>query len=105
MTRDDGRLGNLIQGRRWLATETFKKPPFDIGNIGGSLAKEGGWRTPESFGVSIEYFADSELSRKLSRLDELFGSVKLNRPVATIAEEKHAAREAIAAAAGRKAQR
>ena len=56
--------------------------------------------------VSYEVRPDgSALLRPVPRLDDLFGSVKLNRPVATIAEEKHAAREAIAAAAGRKAQR
>lgn len=56
--------------------------------------------------VSYEVRPDgSAILRPVPRLDELFGSVKLNRPVATSAEEKRAAREAIAGAAGRKAQR
>ena len=56
--------------------------------------------------ISYEVRPDgSAVLRPVPRLDDLFGSVKLNRPVVTPAEEKRAAREAIASGAGRKAQR
>jgi len=44
----------------------------------------------------------SEVIRPVPPLDELFGSVKLGRPVGSIREEKKAACGAIASAASRK---
>lgn len=52
--------------------------------------------------VSYELRADgSAVIRPVPGLDELFGSLKLNRPVASTQEEKQAAREAIGLEAGR----
>jgi len=51
--------------------------------------------------VSYELRPDgSAIIRPVPRLDDLFGSVKLNRPVASTQEEKAAAREAIGGEAG-----
>ncbi len=47
----------------------------------------------------------SAVLRPVPRLDELFGSVKLDKPAATVREEKQAAREAIAAEASGEARR
>jgi len=53
--------------------------------------------------VSFEMRPDgSAVMRPVPRLDELFGSVKLARPVASTSEEKDAARAAIADEASRK---
>jgi bifunctional DNA-binding transcriptional regulator/antitoxin component of YhaV-PrlF toxin-antitoxin module len=53
--------------------------------------------------VSYEVRSDgSAVMRPAPGLDELFGSLKLKRPVATPREEKQAAREAISRAAARK---
>ena len=53
--------------------------------------------------VSYEVRPDgTAVMRPVPRLDELFGSVKLGRPVANIREEKEAARKAIAQEASRK---
>ena len=47
--------------------------------------------------VSYEVRADgSAVLRPVARLDDLFGSLKLNKPVASAREEKKAARDAIA---------
>jgi bifunctional DNA-binding transcriptional regulator/antitoxin component of YhaV-PrlF toxin-antitoxin module len=47
--------------------------------------------------VSYEVRSDgSAVMRPVPRLDELFGSVKLNRPVASARDEKRAARGALA---------
>ena len=47
--------------------------------------------------VSYEVRADgSAILRPVPRLDELFGSLKLNRSVANVRTEKQAARDAIA---------
>lgn len=47
--------------------------------------------------VSYELRPDgSAIMRPMPGLDELFGSLKLNRPLASIQEEKQAAREAMA---------
>ena len=47
--------------------------------------------------VSYELRPDgSAVIRPVPRLDDLFGSVKLSRPVASVAVEKKAARKAIA---------
>ena len=52
--------------------------------------------------VSYEVRADgSAVIRPVPRLDELFGSLTLNQPVASTRIEKQAAREAIAHAATR----
>jgi len=51
--------------------------------------------------VSYELRADgSAVIRPVPGIDELFGSLKLKRPVASAREEKQAAREAIAREAG-----
>ena len=51
--------------------------------------------------VSYELRTDgSAVIRPVPGLDELFGSLTLNRPVASTREEKRAAREAIAREAG-----
>jgi bifunctional DNA-binding transcriptional regulator/antitoxin component of YhaV-PrlF toxin-antitoxin module len=53
--------------------------------------------------VSYEVRADgSAIIRPIPALDELFGSLPLGRPVASIREEKEAARAAIAQRAARK---
>jgi bifunctional DNA-binding transcriptional regulator/antitoxin component of YhaV-PrlF toxin-antitoxin module len=52
--------------------------------------------------VSYEVRPDgSAVLRPVPRLDELFGSVKLDRPAATTREEKQAARTALAHEASR----
>jgi hypothetical protein len=47
----------------------------------------------------------SAIMRPVPRLDELFGSVKLGKPVASIKDEKQGARRAIALEAARKGQK
>jgi bifunctional DNA-binding transcriptional regulator/antitoxin component of YhaV-PrlF toxin-antitoxin module len=56
--------------------------------------------------VSYEVRPDgSAIMRPVPRLDELFGSVKLGKPVASIKDEKQGARRAIALEAARKGQK
>ena len=56
--------------------------------------------------VSYEVRPDgSAILRPVPRIDELFGSVKLGRPVAAPREEKQAAREAIGRDAGKEGLR
>ncbi len=52
--------------------------------------------------VSYELQPDgTAVMRPIPRLDELFGSIKLDRPVASIREEKDAARKAMSEEASR----
>jgi antitoxin PrlF len=56
--------------------------------------------------VSYEVRADgSAVLRPVPRLDELFGSLKLNQPAAATRTEKQAARDAIARAASTKGRK